>query len=244
MKTKISIVTLLIFLSIWHISAQESFPSFNKEYWESEQASAQGKITRGAALGIAGALLLWPTAITISRSRDNPQKYLPLSIILGATSIGAMAHGFSSIHEGKKEREQAQQWIDTYTTSPDSVNREQEQRDYLATQQLSAQKTTVFGVYATTIATALLTSGIIQSTQGESFQRAKDIHPWPYYTIGGALLPMGIAAIVSSRKKAHSLSDLEQSLPPVSSINSQWIPFVTLGNSGELVFGAVYSLHF
>lgn len=178
-----------ILFSFTTTMAQEQYPTFSQEYWKNEQDIAQGKIVRGAALGVTGLVLIWPTAVMISRSKENPSKYIPLSLVLGAASLGAMGHGFSSIGHGIKQKETATYWVEMYSTNPDSVDIAEQQEDYLYEQQVSASKSTIFGIYTATIATTLLTNGIIQSTRSDEDVAANDIHIWPYYAVGGTLLP-------------------------------------------------------
>ena len=235
---------LALLLTVSTVTAQAEYPSFNQSYWESEQDIAQGKINRGAGLGIAGVLLLWPTAVMISRSKENPHKYVPLSIVFGAASIGAMAHGFSSISSGKEQKANASAWVQSYTDTPDSVTLEEQQEDYIAYAQESAQKTTVFGIYSASIATILLTNGIIQSSRNDADVASDDITTWPYYASGGALLSMGVLAVVKSRKSSSELDNLKSTSTPTLLTRSQFIPFVSVSPKGEAVFGAYYSTSF
>lgn len=233
--------TVFIFLLLSSVAGQAEYPEFSKEYWQDQEESARGKITRGAALGVTGAILIWPTAVMISRAKDNPHKYVPLSILFGAASLGAMGHGFASVGYGKKQRSTASHWVDQYNSSgsPDVTEM---QADYIHDQQKSALKMTLFGSYATSIATMMLTNGIIQSTRSEGDIAEDDISIWPYYAVGGALLPMGIMGIVNSRQRSSDLDELETNHS--ISARSQFTPFVTLSPQGDAVFGAYYSLRF
>ena len=239
--TRFTTLILLVLLLIPTL-AQEHYPTFSKEYWENEQEVAQGKIARGAGLAIAGAVLLWPTSVMISKAKDNPHKYVPLSIVFGAASLGALGHGISSMSGGKKEKATADYWVDQYTINPDSTDISKQQNDYIDQAQTSALKTTLFGVYSTSVAAVLLTNGIIQSSRTDTDVASDDITVWPYYAIGGTLLPMGIMAIVKSRKSNNDLEHLATTNSLTS--RSQFLPFVTVSLKGDMIYGAVYSLRF
>lgn len=239
-----SAVLIIIFVLFTIGSAQEEYPNFSKEYWQNEQELAQGKMTRGAALGISGLILIWPTAILISRSKDNPRKYIPISIAMGAASIGAMAHGFASIRHGKKQKATATEWVEQYTNNPGSVDRSAEQDDYINAQLQSAHKTTIFGAYTVSIATLLLTNGIIQSTRSDEDVTTDDITIWPYYAAGGVLISTGIWSIIKSQKKKVSIDELAATSTTSSTAKPQFIPFVTITPKGKPMFGAFYSMNF
>jgi hypothetical protein len=239
---KIGSIVILISLLISFSNAQEEYPSFSKEYWENEVEVAQGKIVRGAALGIAGAILIWPTVVMISKAEDNPHKYIPLSIVFGAASIGAIGHGFSSVANGKKERSLASDWVEKYSNSSDSIDNSKEENDYIDYQKKSAMKTTIFGAYTISIAATLLTNGIIQSSRSDEEISSDNIHILPYYIIGGTLLPMGIFSIVKSRRKDSELDELKTTTN-ISS-RSQFIPYVTFTLEGKPLYGAFYRMTF
>lgn len=236
MKSWIVILSLLF---PFFVAAQ--YPSFTREYWESEEELARGKIVRGAALGATGVVLIWPTAVMISRAKENPHKYLPLSVLFGAASMGAMGHGFASIGYGRKQLERASHWVEQYDLNPDSTDLNGQRSDYLHYEEKSALKMTLFGSYTTSIAALMITNGIIQSTRSESSVSADDISVWPYYAVGGALLPMGIRAIVRSRKRDGELEELKTD---ALSLGSRFTPFVTLSPQGDALFGAFYTRKF
>lgn len=234
---KQSLICILLMLTL--VTSAE-YPAFSKAFWEGERELAQGKITRGAALGVTGAVLIWPTAVMISRARENPHKYVPLSVLFGTASLGAMGHGFASIGSGKRELATAERWINEYAHHPHSVDRNEEQSDWLSYQEKSAAKITVFGAYTVSIAGMMITNGIIQSARSDGEIEGDDISVWPYFAVGGALLPMGISSIVKSRKRSDELSELR--IASVAS-RSQFIPFAAPA-PGEMIFGAVYTLRF
>lgn len=212
MKYWLAAVIFFMMLRSTLLLGAEMYPRFERDYWVSEQDLAKGKMQRGVGLGMLGLVSLWPTSVLIARAADNPQKYFALSAVFGISTIGATLHGFGSVGFGKKQLDAATQFVRAYdskdSTGVSSVDNEAEREEYLAATRKTSKKVLLFGAFLATQGAILLTNAIWQSVRKRGGEEMGDIKIWPYYLVGGLLLPGGVALIVKSKHKLNGLDTL------------------------------------
>ena len=222
--------------------AGESYPTFDRDYWVKQQDLAQGKIHRGAGLGILGLVSIWPTSLMIAKATKDPPKYLALSGLFVAGTLGALFHGFGSVGFGKDQKDTATSYVKQYDVNTGVVDVAAQQKTYLDDKRKSTKKVRLFGVYLSGLGTMLLTNGVVQSVRKHQGKDVSDIHIWPYYVAGGLLMAGGVAIFIRAHKRLSDLTDLENSTP--SPVTGGVTPLLGLSPNGDAVLGVSFGSSF
>lgn len=198
-------------------AANESYPDFNRQYWEQEQVKARGKMLRGAVLGPTGLAVGAPTAVLAIKAADDPEQYLAYSIATGIAALGMTFHGFFSIVSGARGRDKAAYFVSGYPSDPPAVNPEEERDYYIRMQKKSAGKMVLFGLVLDVQAAVLLANGIVLSVRKSHDELGGDVVFWPSYLIGGFLLAGGTTLAILRARRYFALGDLGRQPAPSKS---------------------------
>lgn len=233
--SKIGTWLVVVFFCPILLHAQESYPDFDREYWVQQQDLADGKIKRGAGLGVLGLVAVWPASMMIVRAKERPQKYFALSTVFCLSTLGAILHGFGSVGYGGKQRDAAAGFVGEYDFNPGSVSIDAQQSEVLHSQRKTARKVMLFGGFLAAEALVLLTNGGVQSVRKGRGEDMKDIRIWPYYLSGGLLLAAGIGIVIKSKRTLDDVKSLEHSttIPTQAGIS----PFYGTTENGNSIFG-------
>ena len=215
------IFTVLTLFGPGGVSAGENYPSFDREYWVTQQSLAKGKIKRGAGLGVLGVVSIWPTSMMIARAAKEPVRYWAPAAIFGMGTVGAILHGFGSVGYGKKQRDTARSFVSQYDAQGDAVDVASQQQVYLHDTRKTATKTMLFGIYLSAMSAVLLSNGVTQTVRNHRGADLDGVRIWPYYLGGSLLAAAGTGIILLSKKKLDQLDTLEQSSEQFSEQSSE-----------------------
>ncbi len=193
--------------------ADESFPTFNQDYWKKEQDKAHGKMVRGAVLGPTGLAIAAPTAVLAIKAFDNPEQYMAFSVATGIAALGMTFHGFFSIAGGIRGRDKAAYFTDLYKNRSASVRVEDERDYYIRAQKKSAGKMVLFGMVLDVQAAVLLANGIVLSVRKSNDELREGVVIWPSYLIGGVIFAGGTALAIFRARRYFALDKLRSSSP-------------------------------
>jgi hypothetical protein len=205
------VALFLIFILLPARLYAESYPAFDKAYWEDEAQKATGKVRRGAALGVVGVASIAPTAILAVKSVSDTKRYLPYAVFSAIATLGMSLHGFFSISYGRYQRDKAKHFAARYDGDPSEVSLADEQQYYLESKRKTTQKLILFGSVLVLQSAIMLANGIVLSIQKHKGTAWGNIKSWPSYLLGGLLLPTGTFLIVRKAMYMNELSRLESS---------------------------------
>lgn len=239
-------IALVVALLVPSLQAEETYPNFSRDYWQSAKKSAEGKKWRGVGLGVLGVASIAPSAILLYKATDNPQKFLAWGVVSSIATLGMTFHGFFSIRTGIKERKTAEGFIGQYDEDPNGVSVEAERESYLEEKKKSTAKIMIFGGALVVQSAALLANGIVLSIRKKNGRDLQDVKPWPSFLTGGLLFAGGTAIMVGKGLTYRSLKKLERSSPPSSATTAlSFRPLIHYDpTSGETGIGLLGELLF
>jgi hypothetical protein len=202
------VVFLLITVAVTSAHGDETYPAFSEAYWARERDLAVGKMWRGAGLTALGAASFVPAAILISKSVDNPHKYLAWSAVVSIAAIGMTGHGIGSLVFGRSQLDRAEKFVDQYQTDSAAVDAQRERDAYIHDRKTTTTKVILFGSVISLQGAVLVGNGILLSvnrSRGESIGGATI---WPSYVVGGLLLAGGTVIIIVNTMRYRDLDAL------------------------------------
>lgn len=188
-------VALAFFLRAPAVQSQ-STPAFDGEFWEGQRAAATGKIRRGAGLAVLGAISAVPSAILIARTTENPERFAGWAAAMGLATVGMTGHGVGSVGFGAKQRRRAEGFVRDHEGSAGDLRVQEEA--WLRDQRKTSVKLALFGSFLILESAALLTHGSVLAGMKSRGDDLGGAVLWPYFAVGGALLPVGVLIVVRS----------------------------------------------